>query len=201
MDEEPFFIGVYWTAIKRIFRYLVGIVDCGLAYTPDSPKHCIGYSGVDWGGDLDDRRSTSGYVSLITGAAVSWRSKKQTCVALSTAEAEYVALVSTGQEAAWMRQLTAELEGHPSECVIVFEDNQSAITMTKNPQFHGRSKHIAIKYHFIRDQVDKGIVELKNCPTHEMIAGMMTKGLLKEQFTKLRMKAGVTTLPEFTGNK
>ena len=131
----------------------------------------------------------------ISGGAVSWRSKKQTCVALSTAEAEYVALASAAQEAIWMSQLTAVLEDRPQEAAILFEDNQSAISMSKNPQFHGRSKHISIKYHFIRDQVEKGIVELKYCPTKEMVADMMTKGLPKEQFVKLRSMAGVTTLP------
>ena len=76
-----------------------------------------------------------------------------------------------------MRQLTAGLENRLQEAVILLEDNQSTISMTKNPQFHGRSKHISIKYHFIRDQVSKGIVELKYCPTKEMVADMMTKGL------------------------
>ena len=93
-----------------------------------------------------------------------------------------------------MRQLTAVLENHPHKAAMLLEDNQSAISMTKNPQFHGRSKHISIKYHFIRDQVDKGIVELKYCPTKEMVTDMMTKGLPKEQFTKLRSMSGVTTL-------
>ncbi len=78
-----------------------------------------------------------------------WRSKKQACVALSTAEAEYIALASAGQEAVWMRSLTAELCGSQVEAVTVFEDNQSATQMTNNPQFHGRAKHIGIKFHFI----------------------------------------------------
>ena len=158
----------HWTAVKRILRYLKGTIDYGLAFTPDASGDCVGYSDADWGGDLDDRKSTSGYLFLVSGGAVSWRSKKQTCVALSTAEAEYVALASAAQEAIWMRQLTAVLENRPHKAAMLLEDNQSAISMTKNPQFHGRSKHISIKYHFIRDQVDKGIVELKYCPTKEM---------------------------------
>ena len=101
-----------------------------------------------------------------------------------------------------MSQLTAVLEVRPQEATTLFEDNQSAISMTKNPQFHGRSKHISIKYHFIRDQVEKGAVELKYCPTKEMVADMMTKGLPKEQFMKLRSMAGVTTLQGFySGNE
>ena len=123
-------------------RYLRGTADYGLAFTSYASGDCVGYSDADWGGDLDDRKSTSGY--LISGGAVSWRSKKQTCVALSTAEAEYVALASAAQEAIWMSQLTAVLEDCPQEAATIFEDNQSAISMTKNPQFHGRSKHISI---------------------------------------------------------
>ena len=182
--------------MKRILRYLKGTADHGLAFTPNASGDCVGYSDADWGGDLNDRKSTSGYLFLISGGAVSWRSKKQTCVALSTAEAEYVALASAAQEATWIRQLTAVLENRQQETVTVFEDNQSAICMTKNPQFHGRSKHISIKYHFIRDQVNEGIVKLEYCPTKEMVADMMTKGLPKEQFVKLRSLAGVTTLLE-----
>ena len=92
------------------------------------------YSDTDWG-DLDDRKSISGYVFLISGGAVSWRSKKQTCVALSTAEAKYVAPASAAQEAVWMRELTALLGDCLQEAVTIFEDNQSTISMTKNPQF------------------------------------------------------------------
>lgn len=192
----------HWIAVKRILRYLRGTAEYGLAYTPNASGHCVGYSDADWGGDLDDRKSTSGYVFLISGGAVSWRSKKQTCVALSTAEAEYVALASAGQEAAWMRELTATLENRPQRSVVLFEDNQSAIAMTKNPQFHGRSKHISIKYHFIRNQVDERVIDLKYCPTQDMIADMMTKGLSKEQFTTLRSMAGVLTLQDLnSGNK
>ena len=122
----------------------------------------------------------------IGGGAVSWRSKKQTSVALSTAEAEYVASASATQEALWMRQLSAELNGKlPTEAIVIFEDNQSAIAMTKNPQFHGRSKHIEIKYHFVRDKVAEGIVEIQYCPTTEMIADMLTKALPKDVFAKL----------------
>ena len=100
----------------------------------------MGYSDADWGGDRSDRKSTSGYLFQVCGAAVSWRSKKQTCVALSTAEAEYMALASATQEAVWLEQLTADFGiGTPEKTIVIFEDNQSAISMTKNPQFHGRN--------------------------------------------------------------
>ena len=163
---------------------------------------CVGYSDADWGGDLDDRKSTSGYVFQISGGAVSWSSKKQTCVALSTAEAEYVALASATQEAMWMRRLSAELSGKPPVgATMIFEDNQYAISMTKNPQFHGRSKHISIKYHFVRDQVTEETIKVEYCPTTEMIADMLTKALPKDQLTKLRRMVGLTSQDQFSGSE
>jgi hypothetical protein len=181
----------HWTAVKRIMRYLKGTIDYGLWYDKNTPSECVGYSDSDWAGDTDDRKSTSGYVFQICGAAVSWRSKKQSCVAISTAEAEYIALASAAQEAVWMQQLIGDLEQKSEKPMLIYEDNQSAICMTKNPQFHGRAKHISIKYHFIREQVEKGTVTLKYCPSENMIADMLTKGLSKEQFYKLRLLIGV----------
>ena len=192
----------HWMAVKRIMRYLRSTTNLGLLFTSQTMGECVGYSDADWGGDLDDRKSTFGYVFLISGGAVSWRSKKQTCVALSTAEAEYIALASATQEALWMRRLSAELIGRPpAGATTIFEDNQSAISMTKNPQFHGRSKHISIKYHFVRDQVTDGTIKVEYCPTTEMIADMLTKGLSKEQFTKLRRMVGLTFLDQFSGSE
>jgi hypothetical protein len=124
-------------------RYLKGTQNHGLLYHRDGEKTIECYSDADWAGDLNDRRSTSGYVSILSGGAVSWRSKKQTNVALSTAEAEYMALASAAQEAIWLRQLNSELNHPPSNPTVVYEDNQSAIAMTKNPKFHGRAKHIS----------------------------------------------------------
>ena len=186
----------HWTAVKRIMRYLQGTINFGLLFNRCGSKKFVGFSDADWAGDLDDRKSTSGYLFQIGGGAVTWRSKKQTCVALSTAEAEYMALASAVQEAIWMRQLTDELGNGPTEATTIFEDNQSAICMAKNPQFHGRAKHIGIKYHFIREQVSSGTVKLEYCPTKEMIADMLTKGLHRDQFTKLRDMAGVKEIPE-----
>ena len=103
---------------------------------------------IGWGGDLGDRQSTSGYLFQVGGTAISWRSKKQTCVALSTAEAEYIALASAVQESLWLQQLVTDLKKEEVKSMVMYEDNQSAISMTKNPQFHGRAKHIDIKYHF-----------------------------------------------------
>ena len=117
--------------------------------------------------------------------------KKQTSVALSSAEAEYIALASAVQEAIWIRQLSLDLKHQSSKATVIHEDNQSAIAIAKNPQFHGRAKHIEIKYHFICEHIQKGSVELKYCPTEKMIADIFTKGLPQDQFKKLRDMAGV----------
>ena len=184
----------HWKAVKHIFRYLVGTINYGLLYTTEELLKCLGYSDSDWAGDLDNRKSTSGYGFLVGGALVSWRSCKQTCVALSTSEAEYMALSSTAQEAVWIRQLLSEIKRESLQTILVYEDNQSAICLSKNPQYHGRSKHIDIKYHYIRDQVKDGVIDVQYCKTEDMIADMMTKGLHGDQFEKLRRMAGVMTI-------
>ena len=149
------------------------------------------------GGDLDDRKSTSGNVFQVGGTAISWRSKKQTYVALLTAKAEYIALSGAAQESLWLQQLLADLKKEETKSMVIYEDNQSAISMARNPQFRSRTKHIAIKYHFIREQVTNGKLELRYCRTNDlMIADMMTKGLSGEQFEKLRLMAGMAPVNE-----
>ena len=125
----------------------------------------------------------------MNGAAVSWKSS----LALSTAEAEYIALGSAVQEAIWIRQLLKDLNVDKKDPLKIYEDNQSAISMGKNPQFHGRSKHIEIKYHFLRDHIEKKLVIIQYCATNEMLADLLTKGISKEQFEKLRQKIGVVS--------
>lgn len=126
---------VHFSAVKRIMRYLKGTQDLGLLYHKHSTAlSCVGYSDADWGGSLDDRKSTSGYVFQWSGAAVSWRSRKQTCVALSTAEAEYIALSAAAQEALWIRQLIGDIVVGSVCPMEIFEDNQSAICLANNPR-------------------------------------------------------------------
>ena len=138
----------HWTAVKRIFRYLRGTTQFGLLYSKGESDALVGYSDADWAGDCNDYKSTTGYMFQIGSTAVSWKSKKQSCVALSTAEAECMALASAAQEAVWMRELNSDLCNQPSEPTLIFEDNQSAISMARNLQFHGRSKHIRYQVSF-----------------------------------------------------
>ena len=174
----------HWSAVKRIFRYLKGTIDYGLLYSKQD-LNCIGYSDADWAGDKSDRKSTSGYCFKLSSSIISWRSSKQTCVALSTAEAEYVALATTVQEAVWIQELLKDLKLNSSGPMTINEDNQSAICIAKNSGNHAKTKHISIKYHFIRDLIQKSIIKLKYCPTNEMIADLFTKSLSREKFLKL----------------
>ena len=136
------------TAVKRIYRYLKRILDMRLQYNCTG-DHLVGYSDADWTNNLDDLHSTTGNVLVMSGGAVSWLSQRQATVALSTAEAEYVALGSAAQEAIWLQQLLLDLRANPEAPINIFEDNQGAIAMVKNPVGHKRTKHIDIKHHFI----------------------------------------------------
>ena len=184
----------HWTAVKRILRYLKGTSNLGLLYRDNTPTEITGYSDADWAGDIGDRKSTSGYAFLLGGAAISWKSNKQTCVALSTAEAEYVALSAAAQEAVWLQQLVSDLVNKSIRETTILEDNQSAICLAKNQQVHGRTKHIDIKYHFIRDMVQAGRIKQTYCASEDMVADMITKGLPIKQFEKLRQMAGIVEL-------
>ena len=184
----------HWNAVKRIMRYLKGTVSLGLMYkrVSNDNNNCVGYSDADWAGDRSDRKSTSGYCFALNGSVISWRSRKQSCVALSTSEAEYVALASAGQEAIWLKRLLNDLNAFNDTCLTIFEDNQAALCLAKNSTDHKRSKHIDLKYHFIRDQVASGKIAVQYCPTNKMIADIFTKPLSRDRFVKLRGDLGMS---------
>ena len=182
----------HWQAVKRIFRYLKGTINFGILFEKENITKCVGYSDADWAGDQTDRKSTSGYCFSLGSGIVTWRSNKQTCVALSTAEAEYVALSSATQEAIWLQKLLHEIRFTQEEDpIIIYEDNQSAIALAKASKHHVKAKHIDIKYHYIRDQIKEKKVTVIYCPSQDMIADLFTKGLASEQFVKLRFMLGM----------
>ena len=186
------------TAVKRIFRYLKATKHVGLCYEKTATGGLSGYSDADWAGDRDDRRSTSGHVFLMAKGAVSWCSKKQSVVALSTSEAEYVALSQATQELVWLRRLLAGI-GQPIEGpTTLYEDNQGTIAIARNPISHSRTKHIDIKYHFVRDAVQEGTIELIYCPTEVMIADLLTKGLPRVRHNTLCKSVGLVELPNLS---
>lgn len=179
------------TAVKRILRYLKGTANLALKYERSDSGALIGFSDADWAGDQDDRRSTTGNIFLLCGGAVSWLSKKQAIVALSTAEAEYIALSQAAQEAIWLRRLLSDLGVEATTSTVILEDNQGAIAIAKNPVNHSRTKHIDIRYHYIRECVQNGQIELQYCPTNDMKADIFTKPLTKQKFEYLRGEIGL----------
>ena len=186
------------TAVKRILRYLKGTTDLALKYQQSENCRLIGYSDADWAGDQDDRHSTTGNLFVMAGGPISWLSKKQAVVALSTSEAEYVALSAATQEAVWLRRLLTSLKAIPNGPTVLMEDNQGAIAIAKNPIAHARTKHIDIRYHYIRETVQEGFVELHYCPTEKMIADILTKPLPRGRFETLREDMGMKKLMDPT---
>ena len=184
----------HWVALKRILRYLKGTSNYGLSYKGDVGGEITGYSDADWAGDITDRKSTSGYVFMQAGDAISWKSRKQSCVALSTAEAEYIALSAAVQEALWLQQITSDLFNMHAKAMTIFEDNQSTIALAKIQHTHGRTKHVDIKYHFIRDEVEAGRIKISYFPTEDMIGDIFTKGLAIQKFKKFGELAGTGLL-------
>ena len=182
------------TAAKRILRYLKGTVNLGLSYKRCADGNLIGYSDADWAGDVDERHSTSGNVFLLAKGAVSWLSKKQATVALSTAEAEYVALSAATQEAIWLRRLLADVGEPLEDPIVINEDNQGAIAIAKNPVGHARTKHIDMRYHFVREGVQNGAIILKYVASGDMIADILTKPLPKHPFEKFVIELGMKTV-------
>jgi hypothetical protein len=178
-------------AVKRIFRYLLGTIDLGLWYPKSNSFDLISYTDVDFAGCKTDRKSTSGTCHFLGHSLVSWFSKKQNSVALSTAEAEYVAAGSCCAQSLYIKQQLEDFKilfDHiPIRC-----DNTSAINLSKNPIQHSRTKHIEIRYHFIRDHVQKkGDIELEFVSTDSQWADILTKPLIEERFCTIRREIGM----------
>ena len=171
----------HWQAAKGVLRYLAGKADNGIVYGQNE-RMLVGYCDADYAGDLDTRRSTTGYVFLLNDGAISWSSRLQATVAVSTAEAEYMAAAQAVKEALWLRKLMMDL-GKPLETVELHSDNQAALSLLKNPIASARSKHIDVIYHFARERVARKEVKFDYCRTDKMIADIMTKALGEKQFT------------------
>ena len=184
----------HWTAVKRIFRYLKRTKDYALQFK-GSAGALIGYSDADWAGNPDDRRSTTGYAFIIAGGSVSWGSKKQSTVALSTTEAEYMAITQATKEGVWIRRLLMEIGfwGSAEQATIIYSDNQGCIALGKNPVYHARTKHIDIRHHFIREKIESHEVEVNFCRTEEMVADILTKALTKEKHDRCSRGLGLIT--------
>ncbi|GBN68867.1 Retrovirus-related Pol polyprotein from transposon TNT 1-94 [Araneus ventricosus] len=178
---------VHWSMIKRIMHYLKGTEKCGILFqcNEDNTLQCF----TDSDSPLS-RRSTSGMIFMSYGGAVSWRSQRQSCIALSTTKAEFIAASQAAKEAIWLGNLLSELRC-VSTIPVLQMDNQSSIRLVKNPEFHSRAKHIDIRYKFIREQYQTKQLDVVYCSSEMQAADIFTKPLVKDRFLKLRKLIGM----------
>ena len=178
--------------VKQIFRYLAGTLTIGLTFSAASLDELIGYTDSDWAGTVDGRKSTGGYVWMLSGCPISHQSKQQPTVALSSCEAEYMAITEAGKEALWCSRFLEAL-GHrrPDQLADLRADNKVAIDLTANPEFHKRTKHIDVRHHWIREVVLDRKIIITYISTNEMIADGMTKPLPPARFKAFRAMMGM----------
>lgn len=171
----------HWSTAKGVLRYLAGTPQLGIVFKPGDGE-LEGYCDASYADDVDSRRSTTGYTFLLGGGAVSWSSRLQPTVALSTAEAEYMAASSAVKEALWLRKLMGDLGLGSTEPVLIQSDSQAAIKLLTNPIVSARSKHIDVQHHFTRERVVRREVRFEYCPTDRMIADCLTKAVSEHKF-------------------
>jgi len=188
------------TAAKRVLRYLRGTLEYGLTYghsfTGFSNGHDLtGFTDTDWAADEETRRSVGAYIYVLYGGVISWCSKRQTTIALSSCEAEYMAQTQVSKEAIWLTRLLSELDlgyGLPRAPVVIKADNQGVIALAKDPRFHSRTKHIDIQWHFVRDQVETGAIKFQWVQTSNIAADGLTKALTIEKFKGFIRQIGIS---------
>ncbi|KAJ7528089.1 hypothetical protein O6H91_16G083400 [Diphasiastrum complanatum] len=177
----------HWKALIRVMRYLRATMDFCICYGAvgnDKLNLLMGYTDASWARDVDTRKSTSGFTFFLNNGPISWNSYKQSSIALSSTESEYIAASQATKEAIWLRNLLSDIGLNQYAPTILFCDNQSAIALSANPRFHSRSKHIELKYHFVISKVLNEKVRLQYCRTQDMTADVFTKALSLESHTR-----------------
>nr|GFA09461.1 copia protein [Tanacetum cinerariifolium] len=177
-------------AVKRIFRYIKGTMHLGLWYPKGSGIETIVYADSNHAGDYVDHKSTSGVCTFMGCCQTSWFSKKQTALAISTTEAEYVSAEKACQQALWMKQALVDYGVRLDDIPIMY-DNKETVDLSKNLVQHSRTKHIEIRHHFLRDNVQKGNISIENVSSEDNIADILTKPLKREPFNYLRLGLGM----------
>lgn len=180
-----------WKSAKRMLAYLKRTSNHKLQFNHLGNQDLIGYVDADWASDKEDRRSVHGYVFLLAGAAITWRTGKQNSVALSTCEAEYVGMAEAAQEATYLRQILTFLDLPQNNATTVYADNRSAIFLSQNPSQHNRAKHIDIKYHYTREAQTKHIVRFIPIATNENVADCFTKPMSREKLERYTRAMGI----------
>ena len=185
-------------AVKQILRYIRGTLNLGCSYVRKSSQelNLLGYSDSDHAGDTDDCKSTTGVMYFLGGCPISWLSQKQKVVALSSCEAEYIAAATAACQGVWLSRLLAEMTGKEPVKVQLLVDNKSAISLSKNPVHHDRSKHIDTRYHYIRECVEDGRIEVEYTATGDQLADILTKSLGRLKFHELRSRIGMVSISE-----
>lgn len=184
------------TAMKQCLRYLKGSTSLGLVFRRSAPSvpRLVGYSDSSYNTDPDDGKSITGHVFYLNDSLIRWCSQKQETVALSSCEAEFIAGTEAAKQAIWIQELLGEILEQPCVKATIRIDNQSAIALTKNPVFHGRSKHIHSRYHFIRECVEKGQVNVEHVAGNQQKADILTKALGRIRFKEMRDLIGMQDL-------
>lgn len=169
----------HWKAAKKVLRYLQGTKDLMLTYQRTSLLDVVGFCDADFAGCIDDKKSTTGYIFMMAGGAVSWKSVKQTLTASSTMEAEYVACYEACCHAMWMRNFISALGvvDSISRPLKLFCDNSAAVAFSKNTRSISRSKHIDVKFYFVKEKVAESLIDIEHMSTKSMLADPLTKGL------------------------
>jgi hypothetical protein len=178
-------------AVKRVIRYVAGTIHFGCKYTREEQWSLIGFCDSDFAGDIDSSKSTTGVAYFLGRNMVTWQSQKQSVVALFRCEAEYMAAAAAACQGMWLARLLGDLRCTTVEGVELRVDKQSAIALMKNPVFHGRSKHIRARYHFIRQSVEDGEIHPGYVCSKEQFTDILTKALPKARFEELRAKIGM----------
>lgn len=178
-----------------IVRYLASTRDLCLSYQGNNQSGFLAYSDTDWAGDIDTRRSTTGYCIFLADGIVSWLSRRQRKVTLSSTEAEYVGMTEAAKQLIWIKSLFKEIR-HDLPPFHLYVDNQGAIFLSSNPAQEGRTKHIEIPYHFIRECVQEGLIEPFYIGTGEQKADIFTKNLTRDRFGKLRHMIALSPFPK-----
>lgn len=181
-------------ALRHLLRYVVSTADFSLVYSAGSPAIVVGMCDADFAANVFDRKSINGFVWLLSGAAITWNAKKQTLIALSTTEAEYVALVHAGREAIWIRSILSEVSLSPSRPTELYCDNLGAVALTANPGFHARTKHFDVKLHWIRDRIASSELCVHFVPTESNLADLFTKSLPARRHMALTQAIGLISI-------